>query len=331
MNTNTNANTNTNTSDRLIDAVAVSIYLKDLQGVYLTCNQYMLDMAGLGSKDQIIGKTDYDLPWSRQADKIRIIDQAVIQQNKQFQVEEQPEIYNGHFKTFLSTKSPFVNSKNEIIGVIGVSIDITEQRKLQETLALTEKSLEKSSTIKERFLRNVSHETRNPLQGLVGIAESLSRSWDRFDDTRRKELIDSVALSARRLVTFITNTFDLSDLITKDKDLKIGTHNFSKLVAMIVAEFNEASRLDKKAQIIFNCNEDYLIAFDKDKITQVLHNILMNSLKWTQPDGKITVEVTKAKFPSSNEVGIKCSITDTGIGIPQEDLDFIFEPFAESS
>lgn len=256
---NIDANNNIN-DQQLIDAIPVSIYLKDLQGVYLTCNQYMLDMADLRSRDQIIGKTDYDLPWNAQADKIREIDQTVIQNNKEFQIEEQPEIYDGYFKTFISSKSPFRDDKNNIIGIIGISIDITEQKKLREMLALTENSLEKSSTIKERFLRNISHEIRNPLQSLVVTTEVLSQSWDKFNETKRKTLIDSVALSARRLVTFTTNTFDLSELLTKDKDLKIGVYNFSQLVAIIVAESNEASKLDKKAQITFKCKEDYSIA-----------------------------------------------------------------------
>ena len=328
MNTNT---TNNIKDQQLIDLIAVSIYLKDLQGVYIICNQYTLDVVGFSHRDQIIGKTDYELPWSAQADTITATDRAVIQANKEFRVEEQPEICSGHFKTFLSTKSPFRDSQSNIIGIIGLSIDITEQKKIREMLALTENLLEKSSTIKERFLSNTSHEIRNPLQSLVMIAEVLSQSWDTFNDTKRKILIDSVALSARRLVTFTTDTFDLSDLITQDKSLKIGTYNFSRLVEMIVADFNETSKLDKKAQIILNYNEEYLIAFDKDKITQVLHNILMNSLKWTQPDGTITVEISKAGFPNSTEVGIQCSVIDTGIGIPKEELEFIFEPFTESS
>ena len=176
-------NTNTNTGEQLINAIPVSIYLKNLQSVYITCNQYMLDMAGLRSRDQIIGKTDYELPWSAQADKIREIDQRVMQNSKEFRIEEQPKIYSGRFKTFLTNKSPFNDSQNNIIGIIGVSIDITEQKKLHKMLALTENSLERSSNIREKFLPNISHEIRDPLQGVAVIAEGLSRGWDKFDDT----------------------------------------------------------------------------------------------------------------------------------------------------
>ena len=74
-------------------------------------------------------------------------------------------------------------------------------------------------------------------------------------------------MNARRLVAFTSNIVDLSDLIARDKGLKIGAYNFSRLVEMIVADFNKASKLDKKAQIRLKCNEDYLMAFDKAKIT----------------------------------------------------------------
>ncbi|MGI4775578.1 MAG: PAS domain-containing protein [Janthinobacterium lividum] len=75
---------------QLIDVIPVSIYRKDLDGTYLGCNKYMLEMAGLDSRDQLVGKTDYQLLWKKQANRIREIDQLVTSTKKPYEIEERP-------------------------------------------------------------------------------------------------------------------------------------------------------------------------------------------------------------------------------------------------
>lgn len=116
-----------------------SIYWKNLAGAYLGCNKYMLNMAGLESIDQIIGKTDFEMPWQKQAPKIRELDQLVISDGKTYEFEESPTLHNGLIQTFLSSKTPLLDKNNEIIGIIGVSIDITEKKESQQILIDTDR------------------------------------------------------------------------------------------------------------------------------------------------------------------------------------------------
>jgi PAS domain S-box-containing protein len=108
---------------QIIDAVGASIYWKDLSGKYIGCNKYMSKMAGM-SRNQIIGNTDYLLPWKNQANKIREIDLWVINNLKEYKTEETAIVYGGIKKIFLSSKSPLLNENGDVIGIIGVSIDI---------------------------------------------------------------------------------------------------------------------------------------------------------------------------------------------------------------
>ena len=197
-------------SYQLLDSICASIYWKNLEGIYLGCNRYMLTMAGLSNREDIVGKTDYDLPWRKQANKIREIDKLVIQNNKTYEVEESPLIEENLIKTFLSSKTPLIGENNIVIGVVGVSIDITEKKKLEELLKNTEKALIESTTLKERFLRNISHEIRNPLQAFVGTAEVLEEQWNKFSEEQRCESVKLIASSSKRLATLVINTFDLS-------------------------------------------------------------------------------------------------------------------------
>ncbi len=203
-----------NINYQLLDSIGASVYWKDLEGIYLGCNKYMLLMAGFETREQIIGKTDYQLPWRKQANKIRDIDRLVIETGKTYELEESPLVESGVMKTFLSSKTPLIGDDDKITGIIGVSIDITEKKKLESMLKSTEDFLIESLAIKERFLKNINHETRNPLQAFVCSAEVLVDSWEKFNDKQRYDAVKSIATSSRRLAKMVTNTFDLSNLLS---------------------------------------------------------------------------------------------------------------------
>ena len=93
--------------DQIINAVEASIYWKDLSGKYLGCNEYMEKMSGV-NRNQIIGNTDFCLPWKDQANKIREIDQLVVTNRKKYQTEETATLFNGAVKIFLSSKKPLI-------------------------------------------------------------------------------------------------------------------------------------------------------------------------------------------------------------------------------
>ena len=84
-----------------------SIYLKDIDGVYLGCNEYQAKMAGLDNSDLMVGKTDYQLPWKDLADSIREVDQRIIASGVAEEVVEQAVTYDGQLLTMLSIKAPF--------------------------------------------------------------------------------------------------------------------------------------------------------------------------------------------------------------------------------
>ncbi|MGI4775576.1 MAG: sensor histidine kinase [Janthinobacterium lividum] len=89
--------------------------------------------------------------------------------------------------------------------------------------------------------------------------------------------------------------------------------------------------MDKKAKIIFEDVKNYYLNLDKEKTIQVVSNLLMNSLRWTAPDKPIIVELRDVSLSGSSLYGVQCSIKDQDLGIPEDELEFIFEPFAESS
>ncbi len=316
---------------QIIDSILASICWKDLNGNYLGCNKYMTQIAGFNNRDEIIGKTDSDLPWKNQAAKISAIDKLVITNNKTYKLEEHPEVHGGIARTFLSSKKPLLDDNGKIIGIIGVSIDITEKENLEHTLELTEQHLEKTLTIKERFLKNLNHETRNPLSAFVSTAEVLAERWEAFDDQQKHKSIITIANSARRLSNFVNNTFDLANFINNEVELKLEKNNINDLIEESVKSFNNKATYDNNARIEIKSAKKYFLIFDLEKIRQVIDNLLSNALKWTQPSEVISIEIWQNCAFNSNSPGLHCKIVNKGIGIPEDELEFIFEPFTESS
>ena len=106
------------------------MYWKDTEGKYLAGNAYIANHAGLSRKSQLLGLTDFDLPWSAQASLMQLNDTKVITQNKTITFIESSKTYTGEIFRFASLKAPLKSSKNKITGVIGLSFLIEEENNL---------------------------------------------------------------------------------------------------------------------------------------------------------------------------------------------------------
>lgn len=309
---------------QVLDAVEASIYWKDKYGKYLGCNKYMAAMANM-KKEDIIGKTDYELPWKDKADQIKKIDELVMKNDRHYEVEE--ETLN---RVYLSSKSPLRDKNNNVSGVIGASIDITHNKKFEKQFLKTENNLNEYLQIKERFLRNVSHEARIPMGSVLSLLESLNDNWSSYNDDFKKEAIDTIFQEAGRLSQFLINTFDMSRFVKGQITPKFTKNNLSQVVRDICKHYQQ--NLDcKKTEIKIGSFEDYNVVFDKNMIFRVLDNLLMNAVRYS-PQGKtIYVNLKKEEADQNGVPVIRCEIIDEGISIPTGELEKIFGPFSEST
>ncbi len=176
---------------------------------------------------------------------------------------------------------------------------------------------------KSAFLDNMSHEIRTPMNSIIGMNEMILREEDRPEITEYALVIQR---AGRALLGIINDILDFSKLQDRKMEITPIRYDLSSLINDIV---NIAAEQSKKKSLSFSVNVDKkiprILDGDEYHIRQVMLNLLSNAIKFTERGG-ITVMIGYEQLDSNN-ILLKCSISDTGIGIKSEDIDYIFQPF----
>lgn len=239
------------------------------------------------------------------------------------------------------------NENGELLNVLMVITDITELKNREEELYKLNRELDRAVKAKTLFLANMSHELRSPLNAIIGFSEVLMNKIIGDVNEKQIDYLKDIYNNGRHLLSLINDILDISKIEVKKLELileKVEIENILEDSIIVVKEL----ALKKKITIEINCNKDINpIEVDVRRINQILYNLLSNAVKFTPEGGKVTItadevgyyDVIKYKdkkgfidFPrvlTKYERYLKISITDTGIGIAEKDMDKIFKPFEQ--
>lgn len=208
----------------------------------------------------------------------------------------------------------------------------TVNEHLEEKVKERTAALEKALAVKSEILNNVSHEIRSPVQGVAGISESLADSWDMLTDEKRLACVKEVRDCSQRLIHFVTNLLDFSKLGECKMNFDMKTNDLTVLIDEVIEEVKPLT-VGKKITLKFEHNAPLPdMVFDYFNLGRVLRNLFSNAIKFTQ-QGTITASILPMEFENKNGElvkGIRFSLSDEGVGIPEAQLTDIFEPFTQS-
>lgn len=305
----------------IIDACPACIYWKDLEGKYLGCNRPALQFLNLKHLDEFIGKTDYELAAPEIAKQFRESDAYIVKNDCARLIKETIPLSGTIHMTY---KSPLRDNNNKIIGIVGTSIDITKHDQAEKQLRQVF-DLASAFEAKERFLRNISHEIRIPLQAMVEIPKGLKEGYYQLTEAEKYEYIDAMVSASDRLMSLMTSLLDLSKFRNKTLTMTFKKENIADIVKEVIAEF-KPSHDDIELKML--CNEGLLsVVCDRLRVAQVIRNLIGNSIRHGGKNDPIRISLANYKDGMGNYV--KFTIKDEGIGIPYNDKIIIFDAFVE--
>jgi two-component system sensor histidine kinase ChiS len=189
--------------------------------------------------------------------------------------------------------------------------------------------LENIDKLKDEFLANTSHELRTPLNGIIGMAESLIDGAAGKLPEKIKPNLEMIIASGRRLSNLINDLLDFSKLKNKDITLKLKAIDI-KTLADVAIELTDYLKENKKLDVINSIPADIpLITADEDRMQQILINLISNAIKFTE-SGKVEVSAQVLVGENPDYSLMEVCVSDTGIGIPEEKIPIIFQPFEQA-
>jgi len=201
-----------------------------------------------------------------------------------------------------------------------------ERKKIEEELQRSRLHAEESAQAKEDFVANMSHELRTPLGSILGFTELLEKT---NTDALQREYIDAIGSSGKSLLSIINDILDLSKLDAGRFAVEDIPFNITDVLYSVKNMFSEKAKNKGLAFAVKTATKiNYTVYGDASRLTQILINLVGNAVKFTET-GSInlicTIERTDEAWANVHFI-----ITDTGIGIPSEKLDFIFERFTQA-
>lgn len=228
-----------------------------------------------------------------------------------------------------STIVPVMNEQNKPIQYISIKQDITKRKQFEKELIESKELAEKLAKVKDEFLSSMSHEIRTPLNGIIGFTNLLIQN-PAFPVDQRKQL-ESIKTSGDILLVIINDILDLAKMDAGKMSLEEISFDLKELVDLIINTF--AVKINEKrlnVHLVFHENVPQLVLGDSVRISQILFNFISNAIKFTSPEGNITLEISLNKEEDEYSF-IQISVQDSGIGIQPDKVNTVFEPFVQTS
>jgi PAS domain S-box-containing protein len=257
----------------------------------------------------------------------------VLEQQTEDRMEGKAGVYeiqlrkkDGNLIWALISGAPIVDLSGDIIGSIGIHYDITRQKLLQQELEEARKRAEAAQEAEKQFLANMSHEIRTPLNAIIGMAHLLA---DTNPTEEQTEYLGILKSSAEMLRILISDVLDLSKIRAGKMETQAKDFDLPDLIRSMVKSL-QLRMEDKPIQVSVEIDPQItnMVTGDDLLLHQIMANLLGNAEKFTA-SGAIKVQVKMETEPNVQPMWIKICVSDTGIGIPPEKHDLIFQSFRQ--
>jgi two-component system aerobic respiration control sensor histidine kinase ArcB len=317
----------------IIGLLPEHVYWKDRNGIILGGNDQQALDAGLKSRYELVGKGEYDLIKKdlsdeikkQQATAIRKVDQEIMETGVA-RILEEPAIYlDGKEAIYLSNKVPLFNKDKKVIGMVGISFDITKQKQLEEELKNSKKESDIANHIKTEFIKTMQHDIQTPAAGLY---HALTQLKQKEENEETKHYLEMLSQMSRQLLNLCREFVESTDAEIGEHPLIIKNIDIRQL-ARDALGMNQYAAFNKELTLQFKITEQVpeMIETDGFRLQRILMNLLNNAVKFTDK-GSVSLEIDMAK--EQHHVTVQISVKDTGIGIEKDKQQIIFSKYSRA-
>ncbi|HPZ84611.1 MAG TPA: PAS domain-containing protein, partial [Thermogutta sp.] len=307
----------------LVESLPLHVLRKDREGHFTFANTAFCHLVGR-SREEIYGKTDFDFYPPDLASKYRRDDRRVMETGEIFEDIEEYE-KDGEIRYVQVLKSPVRDHAGNIVGVQVAFWDVTEKVAVQRALEKAKQAAEEANRAKSDFLANMSHEIRTPMNAILGMAQLLEQTPL---NAEQKEYLRIIREAGDNLLALINSVLDFSKIESGRIELDSVDFNARELIGdtmKALAVRAHKKQLELACRVAPNVPEE--LVGDPVRLRQILINLVDNAIKFTE-QGEVVVDVTCDECTTSDVV-LRCSVRDTGIGIPPEKQQVIFAAFEQ--
>jgi two-component system aerobic respiration control sensor histidine kinase ArcB len=316
--------------EEIIGCMPGNVYWLDKNGITVGCNKNVLAMFGFKSISEFKGLSFEEMGkignWSDEAtqsfkkDTFDVINAGKAKLN----IEEPPiPHHDGKIIYFLTSRVPLFDHTGTTVGIVGISIDITERKQQEEELRQAKQRAEIANRAKGEFLENMRHDIRTPLAGITGFAKILR---EEATDPKIQEYAENIVASSDALAEFLNEILEAIRVASGEVPLLKTKFDLKKRLADIV-HLNQAKAKQKNLDLQLDYDPAipaYLIG-DSKRIQRIVLELVTNALNFTDK-GSVKISTQLAK-KDKRDIVVKISVTDTGIGISPTEQQEIFVRF----
>lgn len=298
----TRANLNT-----ILENVPMVLWSIDCEGIYTYVEGKGMD--NLGFQESLIGQSHFEI-FKEYPDLTENVKRALRGESFNYSIQFNERV----LETFYN---PLKDENQLIIGMVAVSFDVTEGKRAQT-----------ANHLKSRFLANMSHEIRTPLNAILGFSRILNTR--EMSENQRREYISHISSSGLILLKLIGDILDLNKIEEGKMDLHPHVFDFKEVVLSALNPYKyKANEKGLIFKILFDEDIPKYVKSDSCRILQILINLIGNAIKFTR-EGSISISFENLYSKNDSKAFLKISVTDTGIGIPEDKQALIFESFVQA-
>ena len=301
------------------------IWETDLNGYYQFVNKNCIEIKKIQA-GELIGKRPEDFMLKSYAKKYTSTFTEAIKNNKTFEIEVQSMVEDDSLIWEKIVGSPLKDENGDIVGIRGVSTNITAEKNQQIMLIQSKEAAEAGTRAKSQFLAIMSHEIRTPMNGVIGMAELLLESEL---DEQQRQYANTIVSSGNSLLQILNDILDLSKIEAGKLSFELKPVNLRKQTEEI-SQLIRASYSNKSVKLILNIDERVpeTILGDETRLKQILVNLLSNACKFTK-EGTVQLDINLLD-QIKNNVTLQIKVIDSGIGISEYNLARIFDNFTQA-